>query len=823
MIYSSRQIRDFLSKQFPRIRFLENESATTGRFEEKNIIVFEYENIAGDTIVLKFFSLQHVIEEAQEKQKQDLLEELRIIKKFDAHPNVVKVYDANELHHDGRLIGFYITMEKFEGTLSDLLKRQNVFDQSVVTLFLKQMDRVLYTAHYELDEPIVHSDIKPANIGIRKGENGHEFVLMDFDVSVILDRKNTDQHAFTLSNKASLKGITLAYAPPEQVMAYLHRSGDISNRVDVYAVGAIGMQMLTGCAPVKDANQMYYRLPFEQLPQDWRPVFERLCAPDAAHRSRRVSEALKTKGKNLPPPGQTSESDGQRTLLVRSGKSRAAGRSNAGVYMRKLLPFFNPAGTTSKWKLVLSVWIFICIVALGVLVFEYASNGIFDGDKLLASEDLVLSEEQEKDEDNDGEMDEESETRFSDSQEKAEVESDSPKADDTSESEEEPDVSEQPEPARQINTGTDDETASAVSEEEVEPVMVPVSIRTVPEDAQVQLLDRDRNGQVLIQGRTDHRGLWQLNRPEGVYVVAASSEGYETARQTISVTAQSSNQVSLNLSPLPAGIRYLVDPSIAQTRLLYNGREMNRWRGNSRIEDLEPGTYQLHAEAQGFEEYTSEVEIGPGEMLDYSTRLIAVFQCGDVITDVDGNTYETVQIGDQCWMAENLKTSRYANGTAIPNVQESRPWRNQTTGAWVHYENNSLHGNSYGKLYNWHALNDERGLCPDEWRVPTDDEWTRLTNTLGSSAGSKLKARGTRYWHSPNAGATDQSGFNALPGGNRVSSGTFLNIGALGFWWSASASGEDHAWSRSMYHDRESVYRNRHSQQRGYSVRCIHE
>lgn len=290
---SLNEIHSLLAEKFTTLHYLESEQATTGRYKEKQIIIFEYQNIAGSFSVLKYFSLQHLEDSAREQEKELLLDEFHTARKFGTNPHVVRVYDADTLTHNGSLIGFYITMEKFDHILSDLIHDGVTFSEEEITHFLGQMDQVLYQAHYQLSEPIVHSDIKPANIGVRKNVDGeYEFALMDFDVSVSLEKNETDSSLFTLSNKASIKGLTLAYAPPEQAMAYLHRTGNISNRVDIYAIGAIAMQMLTGVPPQKDESQVYYQLPFDKVPLHWQQIFKNLCAPDPKQRVRRIAEAF---------------------------------------------------------------------------------------------------------------------------------------------------------------------------------------------------------------------------------------------------------------------------------------------------------------------------------------------------------------------------------------------------------------------------------------------------------------------------------------------------------------------------------------------------
>lgn len=196
------------------------------------------------------------------------------------------------------------------------------------------------------------------------------------------------------------------------------------------------------------------------------------------------------------------------------------------------------------------------------------------------------------------------------------------------------------------------------------------------------------------------------------------------------------------------------------------------------------------------------------------------------VTDIDGNVYRNVQIGGQCWMAENLKTTRNEDGTDIPNVTDNTTWTELTTGAWAHYENTSSYENPYGKLYNWYAVADPRNVCPAGWHVPTDAEWTVLTDYLGGEnvAGGKMKSTGTQYWDSPNIGATNESGFSGLPGGYRNHIvGFFFNLGNLGGWWSASESGAEDAWYRHLFNGNADINWNFFNKRNGYSVRCLRD
>ena len=204
---------------------------------------------------------------------------------------------------------------------------------------------------------------------------------------------------------------------------------------------------------------------------------------------------------------------------------------------------------------------------------------------------------------------------------------------------------------------------------------------------------------------------------------------------------------------------------------------------------------------------------------------------GPNITDAESNTYKTVYIGTQQWMAENLKVTKYNDGTAIPNITDNTQWQNNTTGAWTYYNNDAANNAKYGKLYNWYAVskisNGDKNVCPTGWHVPTDAEWTVLTNYLGpaaaSVAGGKLKEAGTTSWNSPNTGATNTSLFTGLPGGIRAYYGDFFNVGSSGFWWCSTEFNTDTAGYRSLVYFNGSVTRFIFNKRLGMSVRCLRD
>jgi uncharacterized protein (TIGR02145 family) len=217
--------------------------------------------------------------------------------------------------------------------------------------------------------------------------------------------------------------------------------------------------------------------------------------------------------------------------------------------------------------------------------------------------------------------------------------------------------------------------------------------------------------------------------------------------------------------------------------------------------------------------------VGSSVASTVSSAVIPFFLCGtNTVSDIDGNAYNTVLIGTQCWTKENLKTSRYRNGGLIPNVTDGTAWINLTTGAWSYYNNDVSNNAIYGKLYNWYTTLGDT-LCPTGWGVPTDAEWTTLTTYLGgeSVAGGKMKSVGTAYWISPNTGATNESVFSALPGGYRYFVGSFYNIRFNAVFWSATEFDFSDAWIRSLYYGGGIGDRFINNKSVGASVRCLRD
>ncbi len=237
----------------------------------------------------------------------------------------------------------------------------------------------------------------------------------------------------------------------------------------------------------------------------------------------------------------------------------------------------------------------------------------------------------------------------------------------------------------------------------------------------------------------------------------------------------------------------------------------------SNITGLLPSTtYYMRAYA------TNGIGTAYGNEVNFTTTAIPN-NCGSV-TDIDGTIYNAVTIGTQCWTQTNLDVSKYRNGDPIPEVTDATEWANLTTGAWCYFDNNSANGPVYGKLYNWHAVNDPRGLAPAGWHIPSNDEWTVLTTYLGgqSVAGGKMKEAGTTHWISPNTGADNSSGFTGLPGELRSLSGSFWLLGERGVWWSSTDDIGGSVYIRMLSNwNTDAPLSFSNGKKLGFSVRCI--
>jgi uncharacterized protein (TIGR02145 family) len=200
------------------------------------------------------------------------------------------------------------------------------------------------------------------------------------------------------------------------------------------------------------------------------------------------------------------------------------------------------------------------------------------------------------------------------------------------------------------------------------------------------------------------------------------------------------------------------------------------------------------------------------------------------MTDQEGNVYKTIVIGTQEWMAENLSTSVYRNGDVIATGLSTSQWNNTVQGAWAYFQNDASKNCPFGKLYNWYACVDARELCPTGWHVPTDADWTVLSDYLGGEAiaGGKMKTLGmsdsaTGLWSAPNTGATNSCGFSGIPGGYRLLQGPYSNLEFIGYYWSSSDFVTLSAYYRYIIYDDVDLTRATGGKGNGFSVRCVRD
>jgi len=202
----------------------------------------------------------------------------------------------------------------------------------------------------------------------------------------------------------------------------------------------------------------------------------------------------------------------------------------------------------------------------------------------------------------------------------------------------------------------------------------------------------------------------------------------------------------------------------------------------------------------------------------------------ETVTDIDGNVYHTVTIGTQVWMVENLKTTKFNDGTPIDLVTDDAAWLDLTTPGYCWYENEeATYKNAYGALYNWYAVNTYK-LAPAGWHVPTDSEWSRLIHYLGgyAIAGDKMKSTGTMeagtgLWHYPNRGATNESGFSAVPAGGRFGDGAFGHGMSMGGWWSSTEGITGTTGNYYLSSECSGVNTMNWGRDCGFSVRCLRD
>lgn len=323
-----------------------------------------------------------------------------------------------------------------------------------------------------------------------------------------------------------------------------------------------------------------------------------------------------------------------------------------------------------------------------------------------------------------------------------------------------------------------------------------------------QLRIYDISGKEVLQSAINFQKGIQNHRisglKQGIYFISVNGGSYFYTAKLI----------SLNLSQ-------------AETRMEYLGGENSEY-ATSKLKSRKSSASMSYISGDTMR-FTGYSGIYNAIVTDVPTNTTTISFCFDTIpncgtvTDADGNIYHTVRIGTQCWMRENLKTTRYNNGSGILNVTDASSWAALMNGAYCHYNNDTAYEHVYGLLYNRLAVNDTGKLCPAGWNTPSGNEWLTLVNYVGSitQAGSRLKETDTIHWLSPNIGATNNYGFTALPGGRRNIDGTFSEIRTNGSWWMSAGGDAIGAWGFSMSYNDSGFFGAICYKLEGLSVRCV--
>jgi len=295
-----------------------------------------------------------------------------------------------------------------------------------------------------------------------------------------------------------------------------------------------------------------------------------------------------------------------------------------------------------------------------------------------------------------------------------------------------------------------------------------------------------------------------------------------TATSITSSTATSGGIISSNggSAITSRGICYSLtaNPTTANNTAV-SGSTVNTFSAD--IAGLVPNTmYYVRAYA------VNSVGTGYGNQISFTT--LSASTSGATVTDIDGNVYDTITIGTQTWMKQNLNVTKYRNGDSIPNSTNNNQWFGLTTGVYCNYNNDVNNATTYGRIYNGYSVADNRKLCPTGWHIPTDAEMLILATYLGGTniAAGTLKETGTVHWTSPNTGATNISGFTSLPGGNRFSAGDYHDIYNIGGWWSATTITSTNGTNMrniEMNYNNTILERNTYQLNHGFSVRCLRD
>ena len=407
----------------------------------------------------------------------------------------------------------------------------------------------------------------------------------------------------------------------------------------------------------------------------------------------------------------------------------------------------------------------------------------------------------------------------------------------------------------------------------------PLTLNMQPNFAEVNI-SAPNDATIYIDNTNKGIGLWQGRLDAGIYSVEARKEKHITHKKDVEVKAGEKLNIQLNPTPQYGKLDIITTPPMAIITI--NGK--NYGTTPNTVKDLLIGDYNIELSLNGYataiekttiieaktssinttltngrevnisstpsgvDLYIDNIKHGLTPFKGYlafgnhtiriqqdgkkSEKIINVTEIGgmsnilmsfvETVTDIDGNVYNIVKIGNQIWMKENLNTTHFRNGEDIYIVTNNGAWCDLNLSCYCNYGNTESNAKTYGRMYNWYSVN-TGSLCPNGWHVPSDAEWTILTNYLEGEAiaGGKLKETGLAHWNSPNTEASNSSGFTALPGGFRNFDGEFYNIGISGHWWSSTKINANSSMLRRLYYSDVKVFKGSYNKLSGLSVRCL--
>lgn len=344
-----------------------------------------------------------------------------------------------------------------------------------------------------------------------------------------------------------------------------------------------------------------------------------------------------------------------------------------------------------------------------------------------------------------------------------------------------------------------------------------VDFKLEPEFAEINIKSNPQ-ATIFINGERKASGSFNERLLSGVYTLKVEESKHYTIEQKLIVEPGKNQNLTLEPKAITGNLAITSTPFGAN--ILINGK--NYGTTPETIKNLLIGNYTLELQLKGHKTLKKQITIQENKTLELNENLVAG---SDAII-------KYVKIGTQTWMTENLNVDRFKNGDLIPHAKSNEDWEkagNNGEPAWCYYDNDPSNGAKYGKLYNWYAVNDPRGLAPEGWKIPSHEDWNRLRDFLGGEriAGKKMKY--TDFWTEnmknwfydyDSGNGTNESGFSGLPGGVRGNDGTFGRVGGYGYWWSSTVY-DTEAWGSTLYHFSSSLGRSTFLKQAGFSVRCI--